>query len=111
MSLSDFEIIKQLGKGAFGSVNLVRRKKDMKTYAMKRILLTTLSKKERETSLNEIRILASLNHKNIIAYKESFIDEPSNTINIIMEYADDGDIESKIKYNKKNGLYFSENTI
>ncbi len=28
-----------------------------------------------------------------------------------MEYADDGDIESKIKYNKKNGLYFSENTI
>ena len=52
MSLSDFEIIKQLGKGAFGSVNLVRRKKDMKTYAMKRILLTSLSKKERETSLN-----------------------------------------------------------
>jgi len=52
MSLSDFEIIKQLGKGVFGSVNLVHRKKDMKTYAMKHILLTSLSKKERETSLN-----------------------------------------------------------
>ena len=111
MSLSDFEILKQLGKGAFGSVNLVRRKKDLKTYAMKRIRLTTLSQKEKETALNEIRILASLNHKNIIGYKESFIDESSNTLNIIMEYADDGDIESKIKENIKKRLYFSENTI
>ena len=111
MSLSDFEIIKQLGKGAFGSVNLVRRKKDLKTYAMKRIRLTTLSQKEKETALNEIRILASLNHKNIIGYKESFIDQTSNTLNIIMEYADDGDIETKIKENIKKRLYFSENTI
>ena len=111
MSLSDFEILKQLGKGAFGSVHLVRRKKDLKTYAMKRIRMTTLSEKEKETALNEIRILASLNHKNIIGYKEAFFDEESQTLNIIMEYANDGDLSSKIKYNLKNGLIFRENII
>ena len=106
MSLSDFEILKQLGKGAFGSVSLVRRKKDSQTYAMKRIRLIPLSEKEREVSLNEIRILASLNHQNIIAYKEAFLDDSSKTLNIIMEYAEGGDIDSKIKENKqKNYLY------
>ena len=111
MSLSDFEVIKQLGKGAFGSVSLVRRKKDSQTYAMKRIRLIPLSEKEREISLNEIRIIASLSHQNIISYKESFLDESSKTLNIVMEYADGGDIETKIKENKQKNLYFSENTI
>ena len=111
MSLSDFEILKQLGKGAFGSVSLVRRKKDSQTYAMKRIRLIPLSEKEREVSLNEIRILASLNHQNIIAYKEAFLDDSSKTLNIIMEYAEGGDIDSKIKENKQKNLYFSETTI
>ncbi len=31
MSLSDFKVIKHLGKGAFGSVSLVRRQKDSHT--------------------------------------------------------------------------------
>ena len=41
---------------------------------MKRVKMTQLNTKERENALNEVRILASLNHKNIIGYKESFID-------------------------------------
>ena len=40
MSLSNFEIGKLLGKGAFGSVNIVTRKLDNKIYAMKRVNLT-----------------------------------------------------------------------
>ena len=59
--------------------------------------MATLSEKEIEQVLNEIRILASLNHKKIIGYKHSFRHQQTNTLNIIMEYADDGDIESKIK--------------
>ena len=81
---NQYEVIKQLGKGAFGSVSLVRRKKDSQTYAMKRIRLIPLSEKEREISLNEIRIIASLSHQNIISYKESFLDESSKTLNIVM---------------------------
>jgi NIMA (never in mitosis gene a)-related kinase len=39
-----------------------------------------LSDKEKENALNEVRILASIQHKNIIAYKEAFIDDPSQSL-------------------------------
>ena len=111
MSLNDFEIGTILGKGAFGSVAIVTRKEDRKTYAMKRINISKLNDKEKENALNEIRILASLSHPNIIGYKEAFYDEPSKTINIVMEYADDGDIDKKIKDNLKKRNFFTEDTI
>ena len=111
MSLKDFEINKTLGKGAFGMVCLVKRKFDSKTYAMKRIKIAQLSNKEKENALNEIRILASLSHKNIIGYKDAFFDQKSKTLNIVMEFANDGDMSTKIKYNLKHGLFFSEDII
>ena len=111
MSLSDFQIGKTLGKGSFSSVCIVKRKLDNKTYAMKRVKISQLSETDKEGSLNEIRILASLEHPNIIGYKEAFYDMASQTLNIVMEFADDGDLFSKIKYNKANGLMFTENII
>jgi NIMA (never in mitosis gene a)-related kinase len=39
-----------------------------------------LSDKEKENALNEVRILASISHPNIVAYKEAFIDEPSSSL-------------------------------
>src|SRR5690348_8907124 len=101
MSLKDFEIGKELGKGAFGSVSIVKRIADGKSYAMKRVKISQLGTKERENALNEVRILASLSHPNIIGYKEAFFDEDSKTLNIVMECADDGDLESKIQKNIK----------
>ena len=111
MSLSDFQIGKTLGKGAFSSVCIVKRKLDNKTYAMKRVKISQLSPSDKDGSLNEIRILASLEHPNIIGYKEAFYDMASQTLNIVMEYADDGDLSSKIKHNKANGLMFTEHLI
>ena len=111
MSLNDFEIGKILGKGAFATVAIVTRKEDRKTYAMKRINISKLDDKEKESAWNEIRILASLSHPNIIGYKEAFFDEKSKTLNIVMEYADDGDIDKKIKDNLKKRNLFTEETI
>jgi NIMA (never in mitosis gene a)-related kinase len=37
--------------------------------------MLNLSEKEKENALNEVRILASIQHQNVIAYKEAFIDE------------------------------------
>ena len=111
MSLNDFEFGTLLGKGAFGSVSIVKRKEDQQIYAMKRVKIINLGKKEKDNSFNEVRILASLNHKNIIGYKEAFYDEKSSTLNIVMEYADDGDLSSKIKKMLKKKCQFEENTI
>jgi len=111
MPIDDFTIIKKLGSGAFSTVSLVTRKQDQKIYALKCVQISKLSPIERQNSLNEIRLLASINHKNIISYKESFYNEENQTLNIILEYADDGDLQTKIISKKKFGSFFEEKTI
>ena len=37
--------------------------------------MLSLSEKEKNNALNEIRLLASVKHPNIVQYKESFIDQ------------------------------------
>ena len=111
MSINDLEIIKQLGKGAFSTVSLVKRKQDNKIYALKCVQISKLSIHEKQNSLNEVRLLASIHHKNIISYKESFYNENDQTLNIILEYADDGDLQTKIISKKKSESIFEEKTI
>jgi NIMA (never in mitosis gene a)-related kinase len=111
MSINDFEIIKELGKGAFSTVSLVKRKQDNKIYALKCVQISKISIHERQNSLNEVRLLASINHKNIISYKESFYNEVNQTLNIILEYADDGDLQTKINSKKNSESIFEEKTI
>jgi len=110
-SIRDFTKEKVLGKGSFGSVYLVRRKRDKKIYALKSVYMEKLSKKEQENSVNEVRILASVNHPNVIGYKEAFWDDSGSTLNIVMEYADDGDLHTKIERMEKEGGLFSEDLI
>ena len=69
-----------VGEGAYSSVYNVRRHQDGKTYALKKVKMGKLSDKERENALNEVRILASVKHKNICAYHEAFIDETSQSL-------------------------------
>ena len=111
MSLADYEFITALGKGAFADVIKVKNKKNGNIYAMKRINISQLKKEEIEKELNEIRLLYSLNHPNIIGYKEALYDNSTGKLNIVLEFADDGDLLQKIKYNKENRLNFHEDTI
>ena len=110
-SIRDFKKEKVLGTGSFGSVYLVRRRQDNKIYALKTVNLNKLNKKEQENSVNEVRILASVNHPNVIGYKEAFWDDDKSSLNIVMEYADDGDLHSKIEKIKKEGGCFKEPLI
>jgi len=56
------------------------------------VKMQPLNEKERENALNEIRILASIQHNNIIQYKEAFFEDKSNTLCLVMEYASNGDM-------------------
>lgn len=67
--------------------------------------LGKLSAKEKENALNEVRILASIEHPNVIAYKEAFFEESSQTLCIVMEFADGGDLQSIINKLKKDGKF------
>jgi NIMA (never in mitosis gene a)-related kinase len=69
--------------------------------------MLNLNEKEKVNALNEVRLLASVKHPNIVQYKESFIDEQSQTLCLVMEYADDGDLSMKITEHVKNGTDFT----
>jgi NIMA (never in mitosis gene a)-related kinase len=75
------------------------------------VRLGKLNAKEKENALNEVRILASIEHPNIIAYKEAFFEESSQTLCIVMEFADGGDLQSKINNLKKVGKYMKEEDV
>jgi len=49
-------------------------------YALKKVKLLSLSEKEKENSLNEVRLLASIRDRNIITYKECFLDQNSSSL-------------------------------
>lgn len=90
--MNQFKIISNLGDGAYSKVYKVKRIIDGNLYALKMVEMRNLSDKEKDNAINEVRILASIDHQNIISYKEAFIDSKSDTLCIVMELVDNGDL-------------------
>ena len=76
-SLDDFQIVEKLGEGSYSTVYKVIRKCDSSVYSLKKVrIIEGLSDKERQNSINEVRILASIrNNPNVIRYYEAFMDQ------------------------------------
>ena len=71
-----------------------------------------LNDKDKQNALNEIRLLASVSHENVVQYKESFIDVSQHqTLCLVMEYCEEGDMLSKIEANFKHKVCFAEYEI
>jgi NIMA (never in mitosis gene a)-related kinase len=111
MSFKDFKILETIGKGSFASVYKVIRKSDQKVYALKKVKISKMSKKEIEDALNEIRFLASIRHKNIVGFLHSFLENNDTELCIIMEYCGCGDLAQKVERYKKKRQYIDENSV
>ena len=68
------------GDGSYSQVYKVKRQEDGQEYALKKVKMLNLSDREKENALNEVRILASIKHKNVASYKQAFFDEPSSSL-------------------------------
>lgn len=110
-SLSDFNEATLLGEGAYSAVYRVIRKADGKTYALKKVKLPSLNEKEKQNALNEVRLLASVQHPAIITFKEAFFDSGSKCLCIVQEFADSGDLYHKIVQQQKQRMYMRENEV
>lgn len=104
-----FTELKVLGHGTYGSVYKARRESDGNNYAVKIVNLSTLSQKEIEDSVNEIRIMASFTSPFIIRFYEAFIE--NKKLGIVTEYARLGDLAHLIERRKKQGKPLKENVI
>lgn len=105
--MENYNQIKVLGKGAFGSAWLVQRRSDRKQFVAKEVRLANMKPAERESAKHEIAMLRKLDHPNITKYVDHF--ESRGSLFIVMEYANGGDLYTKIK--GRNGRRFTEKEI
>ena len=74
---------------------------------MKRIIIDRKDKEQTTKNINEIEIFKQLNNDNLIKYFNSFIHK--DKLCIVMEYADDGDLHSKIEKHLNEKKLIPEN--
>jgi NIMA (never in mitosis gene a)-related kinase len=70
-----YNIIRRIGRGCYGDVLLAVKLDNQKLYAIKRVQLEEDEKVSTTELNNEVQVLASLSHPNIIRYYESFTHE------------------------------------
>ncbi|GAQ78227.1 Serine/threonine protein kinase [Klebsormidium nitens] len=109
MLQKQFEVLKFLGKGSYGSVHKVKRFSDGNTYAIKESNVKNMAQEEKMDAVNEIRLLASVRHDNVIQYHEAFID--GGKLCIVMEFAEHGDLAKAIKDRAQQRKHFPEEQI
>jgi NIMA (never in mitosis gene a)-related kinase len=107
--MEKYRKVKMVGKGNFGYALLVQNLQNRKFFIMKVIDVSKMDTKQRNDALNEVIVLKEMRHPYIVAYRESFMNK--KCLCIVMDYADAGDLYTRIAQHKKNNTLFDENQI
>ncbi|XP_061864455.1 serine/threonine-protein kinase Nek4 isoform X3 [Colius striatus] len=99
MSLSAYCILRVVGKGSYGEVNLVRHQQDNQQYVIKKLNLRYASSRVRKAAEQEAQLLSQLKHPNIVAYRESWQGE-DGLLYIVMGFCEGGDLYQKLQERK-----------
>lgn len=93
LQLSDFRILKVIGRGGFGTVNLVERKSDGRLYALKSMRKSDMIRHGQIAHVRSERdLLAECRSPWIVPMYSSFQD--SHHLYLLMEYVPGGDMMS-----------------
>ncbi|GCB68144.1 hypothetical protein scyTo_0005255 [Scyliorhinus torazame] len=92
-------VIRTVGKGSYGEVQLVRHGRDVRQYVVKKLNLRNVSSRERKAAEQEAQLLSQLRHPNIVTYRESW-EGDDGLLYIVMGYCEGGDLYHKLKEQK-----------
>ena len=99
-----YEHQRALGKGAMGSVALVRRKADGELLALKSMAVH--SAKDRALARNEIEILRKLSHPHVVRFEDTFV--LGQDVCIVMQFCEGGDLARLIGEQRSAGRRLPE---
>jgi serine/threonine protein kinase len=104
--LSIDELIKPVGKGAYGEVSLYRHKATSQYYVIKKAPLKPSTGDFAAEQLVEIEVLSKINSEFIVKHFDHFKDDTSGYV--ALEFCDGGDLATEIKQRQTTGQPFTE---
>ena len=91
LGVDDFILLKVLGKGSFGKVLLVRKKHNMKVFAMKCLKKQRVFQRHQvEHTKTERRVLGYLNHPFLVSLHYAF--QTDYKLFLVLDYATGGEL-------------------
>ncbi|CAE8723490.1 unnamed protein product [Polarella glacialis] len=100
---AQYEVLRRIGSGAFAEVFLVAHVADERQCVMKEITsFTTMEPDKKQATELEVQLLRALNHPNIVAYQDSFVNKDGHLC-IFMEYCEHGDVHTLLQGAKRAG--------
>ncbi|CAI0412637.1 unnamed protein product [Linum tenue] len=100
----EYDVAEQIGRGRFGAAFLVVNKPENRRYVMKKIKLARQTERFKQTAVQEMNLIAELNHPYIVEYKDSWVGK--ECVCIVTNYCEGGDMDQMIR--RARGTYFSE---
>eukprot|EP00899_Mesostigma_viride_P019335 jgi/Mesvir1/27402/Mv07203-RA.4 len=105
--MENYEIVRAIGQGNFGTAHLAICKSDNRKYCIK--MIPVGDEKAGEAALREAETLAKMRHPNVISYKECFLHD--NRLNIVTQFCEEGDLFHKIQEASKKGVTFDPKLV
>ena len=102
-------MLKEIGKGTFGKAFKAHSKLSSSQVVIKKIETSQMTTRQRQEAVNEVNVLKKLRHPYIVKHFDNFID--GGCICIVMQYANSGDLHSRIKTMRNSALSFPEDQI
>ena len=112
LKVHGYEEVRQIGQGRFGSVFQVRSSRELeRMFVCKLIVLDPLGEADRHLAEQEANLLRTLDHRNIVRFEDLLRISSGNSLGLIMEYCDGGDLRHAVRLQAQEGVYFPEKQV